>query len=316
MNETDVTGEKITLTAARTDIGKRADVFICEKTDLSRNSAINLLEAGNVTLRGKSVKKSYKTAEGDVFEIVLPEPEECSAEPENIPLDIVYEDDSIVVVNKPRGMVVHPAPGHANGTLVSALLYHCGDSLSDINGVIRPGIVHRIDRDTSGLIAVAKNNDAHVKLSEQLSDHSMARTYLAVVRGNLPDSGTVDAPIDRHPADRKKMSVQKGGRNAVTHYEALRRFEGGFTLAQLKLETGRTHQIRVHMAHIGHPVLFDPVYGAPTLFEKRHPHVIEGQCLHAARLSLVHPKSGERMEFEAPLPEDFSEVIRLLEEKK
>lgn len=314
MNET--VGDKLNITAARTDIGKRADVFITENTDLSRNAAINLLEAGNVLLNGKNVKKSYKIAEGDSFDIILPEPEECKAEPEDIPLDIVYEDSSIVVVNKPRGMVVHPAPGHLHGTLVSALLYHCGDSLSDINGVIRPGIVHRIDRDTSGLIAVAKNNTAHVKLSEQLSDHSMARTYFAIVRGKLDDKGTVDAPIDRHPVDRKKMAVQKGGRNAVTHYETVRRFEGGFSLAKLNLETGRTHQIRVHMAHIGHPVLFDPVYGAPTVFEKHHPNVMEGQCLHAAKLSLVHPESGERVEFEAPLPNDFNEVIRLLEEIK
>ncbi|MDD6095126.1 MAG: RluA family pseudouridine synthase [Clostridia bacterium] len=310
MTETDE--YTVSFTAEEADAGKRADVLAAEKAQITRSAAANLLLKGAVTVNGAECRKNYKAAAGDIFTVELPEPQPCDAVPENIPIDVAYEDEDVIVVNKPQGMVVHPAPGHISGTLVSALLYHCGDSLSDINGVIRPGIVHRIDRDTSGLIAAAKNNAAHLSLAAQLEDHSMARVYYAVVLGNLPERGTVDAPIARHPSDRKKMAVAKeGGRRAVTHYETVEEL-GGFTLVRLKLETGRTHQIRVHMAHIGHPVIFDPVYGRPSQFEKQHPGLMNGQCLHAGELSFTHPSTGERVTVKAPLPEYFEKTLNLL----
>jgi len=252
--------------------------------------------------------------QGEALLAAIPEPEPAEAEPEDIPLDIVYEDRDIIVINKPQGMVVHPAPGHTSGTLVSALLYHCKGELSGIGGVMRPGIVHRIDMDTSGLIAVAKNDAAHTGLAAQLEDHSMHREYRAIVVGGFRDDlGTVDLPIARHPTDRKKMAVVKtGGRNAVTHYSVDERFTG-FSTLKLRLETGRTHQIRVHMSHMGHPVLGDPVYGGDkTQFQKKHPALFAGQCLHAERLTLIHPITGETMTFEAALPERFGEIMRLL----
>ncbi len=289
--------------------GERIDILICTALpEISRSAAQKLLNDGLVTLRGKTVKKNYKTVSGDVFSVLLPEPELCEALPQDIPLDIVYEDDDIIVVNKPRGMVVHPAPGHADGTLVNALLYHCGDSLSGVGGVIRPGIVHRIDMDTSGLIISAKNDEAHAFLSEQLSDHSLYRIYDAVVCGSLRDEeGTVNAPIGRHPVDRKRMAVtDKSSKPAVTHYKVIARYNG-YTHIQCRLETGRTHQIRVHMAYIGHPLLGDLVYG-----RKKPEKGLSGQCLHASKLSFIHPRTKNRLTLEAPLPEYFTEVLSKL----
>lgn len=310
MNEFD--SNIITFTVMDEKVGLRADVLTATEANLSRSAAAALLEGGSVTVNGEVCRKNYKARKNDTFEICLPEPSVCEVKAENIPLDIVYEDGDVIVINKPQGMVVHPAPGHADGTLVSALMYHCKDSLSDINGVIRPGIVHRIDRDTSGLIAVAKNNPSHLCLASQLEDHSMARTYYAIVLGRTNESGTVDAPIGRHPTDRKKMCVAKtGGRRAVTHYETVEELNG-FSLLKLRLETGRTHQIRVHLAHIGHPVIFDPVYGRPSLFEKQHPKLMNGQCLHAGELSFVHPSTGETVTFKAPLPDHFEKTLTLL----
>lgn len=299
------------------NIGTRADIFMCETCGITRSAAQKLIEDGAVTVGGKAIAKNYKIREGDELSVVFPEVRELDVAPEDIPLDVVYEDGDIVVVNKPAGMVVHPAPGHESGTLVSALLFHCGGSLSSINGVLRPGIVHRIDRDTTGLIAAAKNDAAHLSLSEQLKDHTMRREYSAIVVGRLPeDVGTVDRPIARHPVDRKKMAVaspsDKSAREAVTHYETVC-FEGGFTLAKMRLETGRTHQIRVHMASIGHPVLGDPVYvGDSTLFQKHHPSLFVGQMLHARSLTLRHPSSGEEMTFTAAEPENFRRCAELI----
>lgn len=301
----------IVAVAADEDIGKRADVFVSKAADVTRSAAAALIEKGAVSVNGKVCTKSLKISSGDRIEIEMPEPQICEVLPENIPLDVVYEDSDVIVINKPQGMVVHPAPGHTTGTLVSALMYHCGDSLSDINGVIRPGIVHRIDRDTSGLLAVAKNNKAHISLAAQLEDHTLSRVYYAVVCGHLDEKGTVDAPIDRHPQDRKKMAVIKGGRNAVTHYETVEELSQ-YTFAKMKLETGRTHQIRVHMAHIGHPIVGDPVYGRPTQFEKHHPKLFAGQMLHAGELTFIHPTTKEVVTVKAPLPENFEEALRLL----
>lgn len=301
----------IVATATNEDIGKRADVFISKAADITRSAAQSLMEKGAVKVNGKQCTKSMKLKCGDIVEIELPEPEMCEVLPEDIPLDVVYEDEDVIVINKPQGMVVHPAPGHTKGTLVSALLYRCRDSLSDINGVIRPGIVHRIDRDTSGLIAVAKNNKAHVSLASQLEDHTLSRVYYAVVCGHLAESGTVDAPIARHPVDRKKMAIVKDGRRAVTHYETVEEYYQ-YTLGRMRLETGRTHQIRVHMAHIGHPIVGDPVYGRPTQFEKRHPSLFEGQMLHAGELTFVHPSTGEKVTVTAPLPKNFEDALKLL----
>ena len=267
-----------------------------------------LLDDNAVKVNGKAVTKSYKLSPGDEIVFVPPEPKELDITPENIPLDIVYEDDDLIVVNKPKGMVVHPAPGNYDGTLVNALMYHCQGRLSGINGVIRPGIVHRIDKDTSGLLIVAKNDFAHEKLALQIKEHSFARRYMAVVHGSFKDeSGTVDAPIGRNPNDRKKMCVtQKNSRSALSRYEVVERFDG-FTLLRVTLETGRTHQIRVHMAYIGHPVAGDMVYGPKNGIKK-----LNGQCLHAGFIGFTHPRDGRYMEFESPLPDYFKDFLKTL----
>ena len=304
--------------AEETDAGLRLDVFLAGAIDVTRSAAQKLLSAGLVTAAmpdgcEKELPKNARVKPGDVFFVTVPEPVPLEVRPENIPLDIRYEDDDVIVISKPKGMVVHPAPGHETGTLVSALLYAVGDSLSGIGGTLRPGIVHRIDRDTTGLIAVAKNDRAHVALSAQLADHSMHRIYDAIVIGNLKsDEGTVDAPIGRSSADRKKMAVVKDGKRAVTHYTVLERFPG-FTYVRLRLETGRTHQIRVHMSHIGHPLLGDEVYGGGhTPFEKKHAALLTGQCLHAGTLVFRHPTSGEEVTVTSPLPADFSHLLDIL----
>ncbi|RHR08156.1 RluA family pseudouridine synthase [Pseudoflavonifractor sp. AF19-9AC] len=300
--------ETKTLTADQA--GERLDAFLARSLpDLTRSAAQRLLEEGAVTLGGKPAKKNTKTAPGDVVEVTLPEPQPVEVVPQNIPLDIVYEDADVIVVNKPVGLVVHPAPGHPDGTLVNALLYHCGTSLSGINGELRPGIVHRIDRDTSGLIIAAKNDRAHLALSAQLQDHTLARVYEAVVVGNLrEDSGTVNVPIGRHPVDRKKMAIEpRNGRAAVTHWRVLARYPG-YTHVECRLETGRTHQIRVHMASIGHPLLGDTVYGS----KKPWPG-LAGQCLHARKLRFLHPSTGEPVEVECPLPDWFEKVLKQLD---
>ena len=289
--------------------GERADQLIARLVpELTRSAAQRLLEEGAVTLNGQPVKKNYKAAEGDLLKVTLPDPEPVEAVPQNIPLDVVYEDGDVIVVNKPVGMVVHPAAGHPDGTLVNALLYHCGKSLSGINGALRPGIVHRIDRDTSGLIIAAKNDFAHQALAAQLADHSLYREYEAVCVGSLrEDAGTVDAPIGRNPTDRKKMAVdRKNGRPAVTHWQVIARYPG-HTHIRCRLETGRTHQIRVHLAFVGHPLLGDTVYGA-----KKPVPGLAGQCLHARRLSFVHPRTGERLTLECPLPAWFEQVLTKL----
>lgn len=305
-------GETVILEA---DVGGvRCDVYLSEKLEMTRSAAQKLLVGGKVTVNGTAAPKNCKLKAGDSIEVILPEPEVYEAQPENIPLDVVYEDDHIIVINKPQGMVVHPAPGHPSGTLVNGLMHHCGDSLSGINGVMRPGIVHRIDRDTSGLICVAKNDSAHMGLSEQLKDHTMHREYRAIVTGGFSaDEGTVNAPIGRHPTDRKKMAVVrtpgKTAREAVTHYKVLERYKG-FSLVECILETGRTHQIRVHMSHIGHPLMGDDLYGGGhTTFEKHNAPLLRGQCLHAAALILIHPATGQTMRFEAPLPENFTAIV-------
>ena len=299
--------------------GTRLDVFLAAETGLSRSRIVKLAEEGFVTLNVLPAKKNAKLEPGDEIELALPETEDIEAEPQNIPLDVVFEDGDLIVVSKPSGMVVHPAPGHSDGTLVNALLYHCGSSLSGIGGVSRPGIVHRIDRDTSGLICAAKNDAAHLALSEQLKDHTMHREYRMIVTGGLrEDSGTVDAPIGRHPADRKKMAVirsaDKRARDAVTHWRVLERFpSSGFTYAEAVLETGRTHQIRVHMTYIGHPLMGDLLYGGGhTAFEKHNASLLDGQMLHAAALILRHPRTGEEMRFESPLPDNFEAVLSKL----
>ena len=299
--------ETTRLTVTTEEAGQRADSLLARRLEgLTRSAAARLLEEGRVTDRGRLVAKNLRVQPGQVLEVTLPEPEEPEARPQDIPLDVVYEDEDVIVVNKPTGMVVHPAPGHPDGTLVNALLYHCGQSLSGINGQLRPGIVHRIDRDTSGLIIAAKNDAAHLALAEQLQDHSLYREYEAVVVGNLrEDSGTVDLPIARHPTDRKKMAVNHlNGRRAVTHWTVLARYPG-YTHIQCRLETGRTHQIRVHMAALGHPVLGDPVYGGQR---KGFPE-LAGQCLHARRLTFRHPRTGEQVTVSCPLPDYFQAVL-------
>lgn len=300
--------ETMTLQIPPEGAGERLDKWLAaqESVSLTRSLLQSRMEQGHITVNGKSVPKNYRQHSGDVVEIVLPESEPLLLEPENIPLDIVYEDDDVLVVNKPKGMVVHPAPGHATGTLVHALLYHCGERLSGINGVIRPGIVHRIDRFTSGLLMVAKNDIAHQALSEQIQAHTFTREYQAVAMGHFRESaGTISAPIGRHPVDRKKMCVtQKNAKPAVTHYEMLAEYQRA-THLRLRLETGRTHQIRVHLAYMGHPVLGDDVYG------KAFPG-IEGQCLHAAKIGFLHPTTGAYLEFESPLPDYFEKVLRKL----
>ena len=300
--------ENIELIAAES--GTRIDAWLSANIpDLTRNAAQRLLTEGMVLVNGKPPKKNYKVSAGDTVTVTIPEAAEVPLVPQNIPLDIVYEDEDVVVVNKPRGMVVHPAPGHPDGTLVNALMYHCGDSLSGVGGEKRPGNVHRIDKDTSGLLIVAKNDAAHLALSAQLSDRSLSRVYRAVVTGNLKqDSGTVDAPIGRHPNDRKKMAVtHQNSRNAVTHWSVLERYRG-YTHVRCKLETGRTHQIRVHMAHIGHPLLGDEVYGHAKLPEKG----LIGQCLHAKELQFIHPRTGEAIHLDTELPDYFKDVLTRL----
>ncbi len=289
--------------------GERVDALLARHLEgFSRSAAQRLIENGAVLLGGKPVKKNLLCTAGDAFLVRLPPLAEIPLAPQDIPLDVVYEDGDVIVVNKPRGMVVHPAPGHADGTLVNALLSHCGDSLSGVGGEKRPGIVHRIDKDTSGLIIAAKNDAAHLALSAQLSDHSLRREYEAIVRGRLrEDAGKIDAPIGRHPTDRKRMAVTpKASRSAVTHWEVIARYRG-YSHIRCRLETGRTHQIRVHMAHIGHPLLGDFTYGAPSPDKG-----LEGQCLHARRLRFVHPTSGEAIELETPLPDYFTEVLKKL----
>ena len=301
--------EHVTFTVPEEFAGERLDKWLAapERDLQMTRSAVQLrMEQQAVLVNGTPVPKNYRQRGGDVIEITLPEPEPLTLEPENIPLDIVYEDADLLVVNKPKGMVVHPAPGHATGTLVHALLYHCGDQLSGINGVIRPGIVHRIDRNTSGLLMVAKTDAAHHSLSAQIQAHSFTREYQAVAVGRFREpSGTIDAPIGRHPVDRKKMCVtQKNSKRAVTHYETILSYQKA-THLRLRLETGRTHQIRVHLAYLGHPVLGDDVYGKP------YPG-LEGQCLHAAKIGFVHPTTGQYLEFESPLPDYFRRVLRQL----
>ena len=298
---------KITTVHAQ-ESGERIDALLA-RSGYTRSGAARLIAAGQVTRNGKPVKKSDLTGAGDVILVEENDaPAPAAAVAQDIPLDIVYEDGDLIVVNKPRGLVVHPAPGHPDGTLVNALLHHCGGSLSGIGGEQRPGIVHRIDRDTSGLLIVAKNDFAHQSLSAQLADRSLSRIYEAVVHGGFrADSGTVDAPIGRHPADRKRMAVtEKNSRRAVTHWEVIERY-AGYTHIRCKLETGRTHQIRVHMAHIGHPLLGDMVYGAGKS-EKG----LEGQCLHARTLKFIHPRTGEHIELTSPLPEYFTGVLSRL----
>ena len=289
--------------------GKRLDALLAEALpEMSRSSIQKLLENGLVKTSGKAVKKNYKASAGEVFEVEVPEPEAVSIEAQDIPLDVVYEDSDVIVINKPRGMVVHPAPGHPDGTLVNALMQHCGDSLSGINGEIRPGIVHRIDMDTSGLIIAAKNDAAHRALADQLKDHTLHRVYEAVVCGRVRDDrGTVDAPIGRHPTDRKRQSVNaKVSREAVTHYEVIARYNG-YTHIRCRLETGRTHQIRVHMSSIGYPLVGDLVYG-----RKKAEKGISGQCLHAKELGFIHPTTGEKVHLVTELPEYFKAVLSKL----
>ena len=287
----------------------RIDRFISDQmSDISRSYIQKLIKDGCVTADSKPVKANYKVKEGDHIEIVLPEPVSLDIEPQNIPLDILYEDDDVLLVNKPKDMVVHPSAGHLDGTLVNALLYHCKDSLSSINGVMRPGIVHRIDKDTTGVLIICKNDKAHNCIADQLKIHSSTRRYHAIVYNNIKeDTGTIDSPIGRHPVDRKKMAINhKNGKEAITHFKVLERF-GKYTYVQCELETGRTHQIRVHMASIGHPLLGDEVYGSA-----KQPYKTSGQVLHAKVFGFVHPTTGEYMEFETPLPEYFEDLLKKL----
>ena len=298
--------EPIRLRASEESKNQRLDAFLASSLDgLTRSQATRLIESGEVAVNGRAVSKSYKLAGGEDIAVTLPEPEPVEAVPQDIPLDVVYEDADVIVVNKPSGMVVHPAPGHPDGTLVNALLYHCAGTLSGIGGALRPGIVHRIDRDTSGLIIAAKNDAAHQYLSAQLADHTLARTYECIVVGALrEDRGTVDAPIARHPTGRKRMAVVAGGREAVTHWEVIARYPG-YTHVRCRLETGRTHQIRVHTAYIGHPILGDTVYGA-----KKEVPGLTGQCLHAVGLRFLHPRTHEVVELFCPLPEEFTRMLQ------
>ena len=302
--------ELLTLLCTAEDCGKRIDKYISDNAEMLTRSAVQGLIGKNaVTADGKAVSKNYKIRGTETIEVEIPDAEPMDAVPENIPLDIVYEDEDLLVVNKPKGMVVHPAHGNYHGTLVNALLYHCGDSLSGINGVIRPGIVHRIDKNTSGLLIVAKNDKAHLHLAEQIKAHSFTREYEAIVSGSLKqESGTVDAPIGRHKTERKKMCVTaENSRNAVTHYSLIRQF-GGYAHIKCRLETGRTHQIRVHMAYIGNAVLGDDVYGKAY-------KGIEGQCLHARKIGFIHPTTEEYMEFSSDLPDYFTAILNKLEKQ-
>ena len=293
------------ITLEVTDSNKRIDAFIADNTDITRSRATSLLADGNVTVNGQVKGKSYKVKAGDQIVINVPDPVELDAKPQDIPLDIVYEDDDLLVVNKPKGMVVHPAAGNLDGTLVNALLFHCKGRLSGINGVMRPGIVHRIDKDTSGLLIVAKNDAAHARLAEQIKEHSFTREYEAVVYGNVKaDNGSISAPIGRHPVKRKQMAVTaQNSKNAVTHYTVLKRF-GDFTHLRLRLETGRTHQIRVHMSYIGHAVAGDEVYGPKNVIKS-----LGGQCLHAKKIGFIHPSTNQYMEFDSELPQYFNSFL-------
>lgn len=289
--------------------GDRIDKFLSEQCEeLSRSYIQKLLKSGEVFVGQKSVKPSYKVTEGDMISFEVPEAVELEILPENIPLDIVYEDHDVILVNKPKGMVVHPAAGHYTGTLVNALMYHCKDDLSGINGILRPGIVHRIDMDTTGILIVCKNDLAHNSIAEQLKEHSITRRYQAIVHGALKEEeGTIDAPVGRHPQDRKKMCINhQNGKHAVTHYRVLNRFKN-FTHIECRLETGRTHQIRVHMASLNHPLLGDAVYGPAKC-----PYKLQGQTLHAGVLGFIHPRTGEYMEFAAPLPDYFQKLLNTL----
>lgn len=302
--------ELLTLLCTAEDCGKRIDKYISDNAEMLTRSAVQGLIGKNaVTADGKAVSKNYKIRGTETIEVEIPDAEPMDAVPENIPLNIVYEDEDLLVVNKPKGMVVHPAHGNYHGTLVNALLYHCGDSLSGINGVIRPGIVHRIDKNTSGLLIVAKNDKAHLHLAEQIKAHSFTREYEAIVSGSLKqESGTVDAPIGRHKTDRKKMCVTaENSRNAVTHYSLIRQF-GGYAHIKCRLETGRTHQIRVHMAYMGNAVLGDDVYGKAY-------KGIEGQCLHARKIGFIHPTTEEYLEFSSDLPDYFTAILNKLEKQ-
>ena len=300
--------ETRTLQVNPEDTGTRLDAWLAgQLPDVTRSAAARLCEEGRVTAAGKPLAKNYRLGGGEAVSVTLPDPEPVDVAPQDIPLDVVYEDSDVIVVNKPKGLVVHPAPGHPDGTLVNALLYHCGESLSGIGGALRPGIVHRIDRDTSGLIIAAKNDFAHQRLSAQLQDHTLSRVYRCIVVGSLPqEAGTVDAPIGRHPTDRKKMAVISGGRSAVTHYQVLEHLRG-HSYVECRLETGRTHQIRVHMAHLGHPILGDTVYGA-----KRPVPGLQGQCLHAVGLRFIHPRTEQPVELSCPLPEEFLRQLEKL----
>ena len=301
---------KIVITVPEEADGARADKFLADAIDyLTRSALQKLISVGNIEIGGKAIAKSRILKEGEDITVLIPDAVSLDVEAEDIPLNIYYEDDDLLVVYKPKGMVVHPAPGNHNGTLVNALLWHCKDSLSGINGVLRPGIVHRIDKDTSGLLLVAKNDFAHVHLAEQIKEHSLNRIYQTIVYGvNMPDEGDIDAPIGRSTKDRKKMAVIEGGRSAQTHYSVVKRYSG-FTHVQCKLKTGRTHQIRVHMAYLGHPVAGDAVYGPKNVITQ-----LNGQCLHAGTIGFIHPRTGEYMEFTAPLPEYFTEFERKLVE--
>ena len=286
--------------------GERIDKYLSEQLeDMTRSHIQKLIKENMVRVNGMAVKSNFKLSASDQIEVEIPELKEPDILPENIPLDILYEDQDILVVNKPKGMVVHPAPGHYTGTLVNAIMYHCKDNLSGINGVMRPGIVHRIDMDTTGSLLICKNDRAHQALAEQLKEHSITRKYHAIVHGRLKeDEGTIDKPIGRHPIDRKKMSVHcTNGREAITHYRVLKRFQQ-FTYIECQLETGRTHQIRVHMSSIGHPILGDQVYGPAKC-----PYKLQGQTLHAKVLGITHPTTGEYMEFDAPLPDYFQGLL-------
>ena len=300
---------EFTIDAASTDIGTRLDKYLTEQIpDQSRSYIQKLLDDNFITVNGKSAKSNYKLRAGDTITVEIPEAEELDIEPENIPLDIVYEDDDIIVINKPKGMVVHPAPGHTSGTLVNALMYHCKDSLSSINGVLRPGIVHRIDMDTTGLLVACKSDQAHRVLSDKFKVHDIHRVYTAIVYNQFAtDEGTINKPITRHKTDRKKMAIDPNDRHAVTHYRVIERLKQNFSLVECELETGRTHQIRVHMASINHPLLGDEVYGP-----KQKPFATQGQVLHAGVLGFDHPITGEYMEWHADLPDYFQEILKRL----
>ena len=300
---------EFTIDAASTDIGTRLDKYLTEQIpDQSRSYIQKLLDDNFITVNGKSAKSNYKLRASDTITVEIPEAEELDIEPENIPLDIVYEDDDIIVINKPKGMVVHPAPGHTSGTLVNALMYHCKDSLSSINGVLRPGIVHRIDMDTTGLLVACKSDQAHRVLSDKFKVHDIHRVYTAIVYNQFAtDEGTINKPIARHKTDRKKMAIDSTGRHAVTHYRVIERLKQNFSLVECELETGRTHQIRVHMASINHPLLGDEVYGP-----KQKPFATQGQVLHAGVLGFDHPITGEYMEWHADLPDYFQGILKRL----